>query len=798
MALISLLATSARRAFRTPAVAISVAATFAAVIALNASVFAVINAVWLNALPFAQPDRLVVVGRIPITASSSRPGPISVPEFFDWTERSREFDGLAAVGYQLAAAVLPGGARTVDVAVVTPNLFSVFGVGATLGRAFDSGQVEAGNTQLIVLGHAFWQHAFNGDPGVIGTHLQLASFADSKDYEVIGVMPRNFQIKFPKAHDVYVPASSTVSFERAGTARRAAVYTVFGRLQPGRSLGAARAAMQQLGDTLNREYPTSPQNTTVAIVPVYEYFCGRTRPMLIALAGAAAFILALACANISSILLSATLDRSTELATRAALGADRWRLTAMLVAEHAWLGTVGTLAGLALASGCIGLLRYIAPPELPRIDTMTIDWPVVAISTGLAALATLASGVFPAWRFGRVNSADKLRSGSRSLDTETRRVQRVLLTSQIALVVLLLLGAGVMIGSLGELLKVDLGFKPEGLIGMRARFLRQNYGPAGAALQDKLTRQALLLGGVVSAGWTSEVPLGAPDAVHLRLRHLDALTARYRIVSAGYLETLGASLVRGRLFEHRDRAGTPVAVVNRSFAERYFRDRDALGEEVFIDGWHRIVGVIGDVREGSLEDPDTPTVYWQFTETNWTAGAPWLVVRVRDAQRANPETLRGVVASVDRSLPIVATDRMVDRVMRETARTRFLSVVLGGIAAAALLIAAGGVFGMTAYSVRRRRQEFGIRMALGADRRNIAGQVLGGLGVMTVLGIASGLALSWMLNRWIRSFLFGLGPNDPVVAVAVVALLGLVIAASCVVPLRRALAIDPAAALREE
>jgi hypothetical protein len=252
------------------------------------------------------------------------------------------------------------------------------------------------------------------------------------------------------------------------------------------------------------------------------------------------------------------------------------------------------------------------------------------------------------------------------------------------------------------------------------------------------------------------------------------------------------------LFEHRDRDGKPVAVVNRSFVAQYFADRDPLEEDVFVTEWYRIVGVVDDIREGPLEDSDTPTIYWQFSGRHWMAGAPWLTVRVRDPKHANPEALRVLVASVDPGLPVAATERLIDRVMLQTARTRFLSAALGGIAAVALLIAAGGILGMTAYSVRRRRQELGLRMALGADRPAVAWQVLGGLAGITALGIATGLGLSWMVNRWIRAFLFGVGPNDPVVAAIVVALLALVIVMSCLVPLRSALAIEPAEALRRE
>jgi ABC-type antimicrobial peptide transport system permease subunit len=219
---------------------------------------------------------------------------------------------------------------------------------------------------------------------------------------------------------------------------------------------------------------------------------------------------------------------------------------------------------------------------------------------------------------------------------------------------------------------------------------------------------------------------------------------------------------------------------------------------VFIREWHRIVGVVNNLREGPLEDPDAPTIYWPFSGQNWMAGAPWLVVRVRDARRANPEMLRAVVASVEPSLPVMATERMIDRVSQHTARTRFLTTVIGGIATVALLIAAGGIFGLTSYSVRRRRQEFGLRMALGADHRAIAGQVLRGLVAPATVGIAAGLGLSWMVNRSIRTFMFGLGPNDPVVALTAVALLALVLVLSCLVPLRRALAIEPAEALRRE
>ena len=790
------LVSAAKRAFRTPPVAVSVAGTFAVVIALNTAVFAVIDAVWLNPLPFAEPDRLVAIGRVPIAGSSTRPGPVSIPEFLDWTDRSLELDGLAAVAYETVTVDDAAGARTIDVAAVTPNLFAVLGANAAIGRVFGPNDVSHVPSDVVVLGHAFWNNVFHGDADVIGKSLRLSRFDVTRNYEVIGVLPKDVQIQYPKPHDAYIPLAQ-VPVDRAGMARLAAAYTVFGRMRPGLSLGSVRNAMQQLGEVLNREYPTSRLNTKVEIMALDEFWFGRTRPLLVALAAAAGIILILACANVSAILLSATLDRTGELATRTALGAGRWQLTSMLLAEHAFLGLVGAVTGLALASASLGVLRHIAPPDLPRIETIAINWTVIVLSLAVSALATLASALFPAWRFGRLNPADELRSGGRTFDVGTRRAQHMLLAGQIALVTVLLLGAGVIVGSLRDLLRVELGFRPEGVVGLRARFLVENYGPRGVSLQDRITREVLTRPGVASAGWTSEVPLGAPNSVYLRLRHLDHINPRYRIVSAGYLETIGASVIRGRLFEHRDR-DAKLAVVNRSFAQKYFQGRNPVGDEVFIRDWHQIIGVIGDVREGRLEDPDTPTIYWQFSGENWMAGFPWLIVRMQDAKRANPDALRAVVASVDPALPVAATERLADRVAHQTSRTRFLSAVLSGIGGVALLIAAGGIYGLTSYSVRRRRQELGLRMALGANRGAVAWQVLRGLATVTALGILAGLALGGTANQWLRAFMFGIDPADGAVSVTAVMTIVAMSLASCSIPLRRALSIEPADALRRE
>ena len=784
--------TSARRAFQSPVVSASIICPLAAAIALSTVVFAVIEAVWLRALPFPAAEDLVVVGRAGDTSSSPRPRPISAPELRDWIGRSTDFDSLAAisVGYGAMSAQLPNGVRTVDIAAVTSRFFSTLGIPAAFGRTLDDGAEPRG----IVLGYTFWQRAFGGDSAVIGKSIRLKWFENSTEYEVIGVMPRAFQVQFPEGYDAYILAPDEVF--KATPSRAALSHTVFGRIAEGRSLDAVRLHMKALGDALGREYPDTPQQTTVAVMPLHEFFFGRTRPILLAVAGAAVFILVLASANTSSILLIVTLDRSVELATRAALGADRWRLALMLVKEHALLGAVAGFGGLAIATAGVGFVRHIAPPELPRSDVMAVNWNVAMTCAGIALVAIVGSVIYPVWRLARVNPGDDLRRGPRVDDVRGRSGHRIFMTAQTAIVVTLLLLAGLLFVSLREMLAINLGFEPHGLIAVRARFLLDNYGPAGALLQDRLTREVLSRPGVVGAGWTSEPPLGPPTIVRLKLADNTPVTVRYRIVSAEYFETIHASLHQGRTFERRDRDADPVVVVNRSFADRYFPSGDALGRDIFIREWHRIVGILNDVREGTLSEPEAPTVYWDFSGRNWMAGAPWLVVRVRDGSSFNPDALRSAVAAVDATLPTADTERIVERVMRQTATIRFLSGVLGGAAGVALVIAAGGIFGLIAYSVRRRTQELAIRIALGANHRSVTWQVLKGVAAMAGAGIMAGVGLSWVTTRFVRAFLFGVAPNDPEVVGTVVVVVGLAFLAASIVPLRRALTIAPADALR--
>jgi len=796
MTAFDLLREAIRRVLRNPGVSLVVAATFASVIALNTAIFSVVKTVILDPLPYAEPNRVVIVGRTG-TSNSARPAPVSWPEYLDWSERSSDFDGLAAAGFRMLSLSTPTGTRIAEAAVISPNLFNVLGSTTALGRVLSPTDVTIQGSQPIVLGHAFWVEAFAADAGIIGRRIQVSGFASTSSFEIAGVMSRDFQIRFPEAHDVYVIESGT-SINRGGLARRAAAVTVFGKLRPWTSREQAATAMRTLDSILKREYPTSVQAGTVNVVSAHEFFFGGTKQVLIPLLGAAVLILLLACVNVASIFLLMTIDRSTEFSTRLALGASRGRVAALLVTEHALLGTLGGLGGILVAASTIGILRHFAPPELPRAQSLFLDWKIVGASGAVSVVAGLLSGLLPAFRFLRVGASRGFRSVNRSVTPELRMVPRILMTAQVGLVLVLVVAAGLMLGSVHQLLGVDLGFQPERLAGIRLRFTQQHFGEDGIALQDRLKLKMLTMPGIVAAGWTSEIPLGQRDSVIVGLRHVDKVSVRYRIVSTGYLETIGATLLQGRLFETQDRAGPPVAIVNRSFAERYLNPYggSSVGSEVLISELHRVVGVIADVREASIRSPDEPTVYWLFSAKNWMAGGPWLVARFQDP-RGGVEKVRETVVSVAPNLAIVKTTMMTDRVRDEMAGSSFLTLVLTGIAAVGLAIAAVGVYSGMSYAVRRRSREIGLRIALGASGRVVSWTILREVTAILTVGILAGLGASWYFSRSIRTLLYGLDSNDPSVAATAVCVLALTVLGAAIRPLRRAVATDPAIMLRE-
>lgn len=781
-----------RLARRTPTVALSLVATCVAVVALITLTMTVVDAVLLRPLPFDNPDEVVVVGRVRLDQPNPRLGPASLPEFLDIAERSQDFSRVGAVGSESLSVETPRGFRMVRTAEVSPGMFELLGARASVGRLLGPDDQPG---QAVVLGHAFWKDAFGSDPAVIGRTADVATFTGTHRLHIVGITEPAFQWSYPTPHDLYVPMDLN-GVDRAGMMRRAAAVRIFARLRHDTTLDRARANLARLSDELKREYPTSVQHTTFRVDRAHEHFFGAARGMVVPLALAVACVLVLGCANVSAVRLAMGLDRSRDLWTRTALGAPPSRLVSHVLGEGLALAAAAWIGGIAVASAALGAVRYFAPPDLPRIEHIAAGWGVVWTAGAASVAVALLSSIPLARQALRAGSAASRMGGGRGHTTGAGRLQDVLVGAQLALVLPMLLCSAVLVTSLRNMLAVDLGFEPDRLVAMRFGFQGDHYGPAGLTLQDAVLRRVLASPAVVSAGWSSELPLAYLSGVGLRLENGDTVAPGYRIVSPGYLETLGATLVGGRPLAASDRAGPPGMVVSRTFADRYFDGRIPVGEQILVgERWHVVVGVVEDLREGPLDEPAAPTVYWPFSAEHWMAGAPWLVARVRGEAHDGLEVLREAAAEAAPGLPLMGSTSLREVIGKATSEQRFLGAALSGMTIIGLILAAVGVFGAAEYALRRRTRELAVRTALGAGRGAIVRTVTQRLAAVVLAAFGLGAVLSVVVVDWLGSLAFGIEPLDARLLASIAAALTALLVVSVVGPVRRALLIDPAVEL---
>ena len=787
-----------------------VLATLALGIGANAAIFSVVNAVLLRPLPYEGADRIAV-----IWGDLHRPGvneiPASAGEYADYRDRSHAFEHVAA--YDTAGFTVTGGGdpEEVDGAVVTASLFPLLGVSAQVGRTFLEQEEEAGRNDVALLSHGLWRRRFNANPAIVGRVIPI----DGRPTQVVGVMPASFQFPDP-AVEIWKPLlldAEALSEDNRGSHG----YTALVRMRPGVTLGQAQADLARVAATFGAEHPGNYRTGFSArLRPLQDEIVGDTgRPLLILL-GAVGLVLLIACANVSNLLMARAASRRREIALRTALGAGRGRLVRQLLTESMLVAVAGGALGLALASWGVDLLIGLAPDTIPRLREVDLDHRVV-LFTALVSLATgVLFGIVPALRASGPALNDALKDGGRSGESAMHgRAGRLLVVSEVALSLVLLVGAGLLVQSFARVQDVEPGFDAGGVLTLRLSLPESRYTTfeKGERFFDTLFASLLARPDVAAVAAASALPfsgLGGSRTFHIEGREPrrpeDQPEEQLRIVTDGYFQTMRIPVVKGREFSDRDRFTAPrVALVNEALARKHWPDESPIGKRVSFSRddprWYEIVGVVANVKHRGLDAADRPELYVPYRQplfANWTVRPMQVAVRTAGDPLAAAGTVRREIARIDTEQAISDVRTMDERIGRSLEARRFSMILLAVFAAIALALAAIGIYGIIAYAVTERTHEIGVRLALGAQRRDVMAMIVVQGMAMAAAGTVAGVVSALLLTRLMSSLLFGVSPADPMTFTAIPLLLALVAFVACCVPARRATRVDPLVALRTE
>lgn len=795
---------------RQPGFVATAVLTLALGIGATTAVFSVVYGVLLRPLPFPESDRLVRV-------FAERNGDLwtaSPPDFTDWRAQAASFEHLAAANTMSVALTGDGPATQRVAAAVTANFFPTLRVAPALGRGFTDAHETPGQDRAVVLSDALWRTQYGADPGVVGRFLRL----DGAEYEVVGVMPPGFDL--PASTELWLPLAFTVT--DLTTQRGAHYLDVYGRLREGVAVERADREMWDIAARLGAAYPESNPDWRAAVTSLRTDLVGDAQRPLYALLGAVGLVLLMGCVNVASLLLARAVSRDHEIAIRVALGVGRTRLVRAVLAESLLLALAGGVLGAAVATWGVEALARLAPPNLPRLDQVRVDPLMLGFTLAVSGLTGVIFGAAPSLQLlRRREAAGALAQGERggTAGRTAQRWRRALVTVQIALAVTLTAGAGLLIRSFSRLMATNPGFRPDGVLSFNLSLPDVGYeDPARvAAFATAVEEGFRALPGVTGVGMIFGLPLSgfgysitptALDGRRLSDEEQNAFPVFFqlRFVTPGYFETMGISALQGRGFTTQDRADAPtVAVVNETAARQLFGTTDVIGRRVEhgtrmglggdrVNG--EIVGVVRDVKDVALSAAARPHVY--FPHAQWPVDFLQPVLRTTGDPLALAEPARRVVAAVDPNVPVYQVRTLSELRAASTGRTRFLMLMLGVFAAAALTLAAVGIYGVVAYAVAQRRRELGIRMALGARTADIVGLVLRQGAGLAGAGAALGLAGALLATRALRGLLFEVSPTDPATLTAGTATLIAVALLASYLPARRAAHVSPVEALRHE
>ena len=794
---------AARMMIKQPIFTVVAVVALALGIGANTAIFTVVNAVLLRPLPYNEPDSLVWVWD---TQPQLATAPTSLPDFLDWKDQNQSFEYMAA--YQSGNMFLDDGNGAQDTAVglVTPDVFSLFRVKPVLGRTFTEEETQPGRYRVAVLSQAMWQKRFGSDPNILGQIIQLSG----APYTIIGVIPAGFS--FPNEAQLWRP----LPIDPKRLDRGPHYLRVVARLKPGITLMQAQSEMSTIASRLAQQYPEKIAGHGVKLDLLSDVVVGDIGPALFVLLGAVGFVLLIACANVANLLLARAGARQREIAIRTALGATRARIIRQLLTESVLLAVAGGVAGLLIAVWAVDSLVSLSPDTIPRVREIGIDAKVASFTVLLSMLTGVIFGLAPALQVSKPDLTDALKeSGRTTAGARRNRLRSLLVIWEIALSLVLLIGAGLMIRSFATLNRVNPGFNPDKLLTMGVTLLRSSYPEDTqiAAFYSQILERVTTTPGVKSAGATAELPLsGSNTSDYFTIEGRPAIAkeerpiSECRTVTPHYFEAMEIPLLKGRDFADTDTKQAPnVAIINEAFARRHFPDEEPLGQRISLQGQFRdplmIVGVVGNVRDFGLDEQPTPELYYPYLQNPLSETynrSMTIVVRTKSDPAAMAEGLRTELLSLDKTLPVYALKPMTEYLHDSLSRRRFNMILLSAFAAVALLLAAVGIYGVISYSVAQRTHEIGIRVAVGAHAPDILKLVIGQAMLLTLLGIASGLVMAFVLTRLMQSLLFEVSPTDPLTFAVIAAILTIVALVACFVPARRAMRVDPMVALRYE
>jgi predicted permease len=799
----------ARMLAKNPGFTIVAVLTLALGIGANTAIFSVVNAVLLRPLAYKNPDRLV-------TILHNGDNPVSVANYIDWRDQSRSFEAMGAADYWSPNLTGVDPPEHLWGLQVTQNLLPLLGVEPMLGRMFLPGEDQKGSEFEVVLSYKLWLRRFAGDANILGKTIKL----DGNLYTIVGVMPQEFKFApfWATRAELWVPnAFGDRVNNRGGNSLR-----IFARLKPGATLDEARAEIATITARLENQFPGTNRN--VVVTPLKDNVVGNIEASLLVLLGAVGFVLLIACANVAHMLMARSAARQKETAVRAALGAPRLRLIRQFFTENLLLAVLGASTGFLLAIWGTHALIALSPPNIPRIETVTIDTRVAIFMFGVTVLTCLAFGLAPALQMSALNLSDTLKESNRGSSDSVRRnrLRSFLVGSEFALALMLLIGAGLMTRSFFALRSVDPGFNPHNVLSMVVSVAGSKEADAdrrGIFYRELLARVGALPG-VQSVGGINHLPLagdlwGWPFTIEGRPkpRPGESPSGVYRIVTPGYFEAMRLPLIRGREISAADVATGPgVVVINERAAIKYWPGADPIGQHVSFDDdkanpptWLTVIGIVKDAKQEEWAAPIYPEVYlaaFQNRQFLGEAGAHMayitLVVRTTGDPTALVPIVKNTVWSIDSNLPISEVLTMDGIVSDANAQPRFEMLLLSVFAVVALVMAAVGIYGVMSYSVSRRTHEIGIRISLGASRKDVFRLVVRQGMMLALVGTAAGITGALLLSRFLSKVLYGVPATDPLTFACVVLLLAGVALLANYIPARRAMRVDPMIALRYE
>jgi putative ABC transport system permease protein len=792
--------------------------TLALGIGANTAIFSVVNGVLLRSMPYGNPSRLAVIWNDYGSQGQSLPA-VSPPDFKDYRERSRLMDFAAAVGTGGGTLLFDeagGGSRPqqFDMAGVTANFFPLFGVQPVLGRNFTHEEEAVNGPSVVILNHLMWQRSFHSDPNILGKTLQL----NGRAYSVIGVLPPQFKLLLPaealsiKDSELWIPIQVDYSaFERNLT-----ILAVFARLKPNVTLAQAGAEMDGIAEQLRNENEVHKQSgLRIRVVPMQFDVVKSVRPTLLTLLGAVAFVLLIACGNVANLLLARATSREREMAIRAALGASRLRLIGQIFIESVLLAILGGIAGLVVATWGLDLLLALRPAGLPRLSDIHIDGTVLAFSLGSCLLTALLFGLIPALQGARLNLNDALKEGGRgSSDARGQSVRRILVVSEFALSLVLLIGAGLLVRSFSALQHVHTGFSSQNVTTFRVTMNGPRYQKPEDRIRfaRELEQKIAALPGVQSVGSINQLPLtgSGPQMPYAyndeTAQKWESISADWRPVTPGYFSTIGAHLLAGRYFNDEDDRNHPVVlIVDDMLARRAWPGESAIGKKLQVEQltqpgnartWAVVVGVVAHLRIHDLTRDVREQIYIPHAQEPF--GVLGVTVKASGDAGNVRKQAEQIVRSLDPAIAVRDLKQMDDYLADARGPMRFNLILIGIFSAIALVLASVGLYGVMAYSVTQRSHELGIRMALGATPRDVLRLILGQGARLTIVGAGFGLLAAFLMTRALATLLFGVSATDPLTFAVVVVVLVTVALAACYIPARRASRVDPMIALRYE